>query len=387
MGWVLLLAFASGFPFGIIQELIPLYLRSEGLGLEAIGLASLIGLPWSLKALWAPLVDRVGSLKSWMILGLAVCTLGTLMVPWVPVESRLLMGILFGIAIGSATQDIAVDGTLATALPADEVARANGLRVGAYRAAMALTGGAAAILGDRLGWPLAFGTMAGVQALLMLGQGRCSLRGGALQREPLGEWIKALSTWAAEPAAWGLFAMALFFKLGDAAMAPMVKTFWLDYGMSVTETAVFSTTFGAFLTVIGAIFGGDLMSRLGPRLGILLLGGAQALSNLGYALAAQGGGVPAIYGASAVESFSGGMGTAALLGSFALAARGSQAATRFAILTAIVGFTRSLAGALSGSAVEQWGYTGWFFLTFLLSLPGLILAIWAGGRLLSPTKT
>ncbi|HND32358.1 MAG TPA: MFS transporter, partial [Myxococcota bacterium] len=336
----------------MIQELVPLYLRSEGLGLEAIGLASLIGLPWSIKALWAPLVDRVGSLKGWMILGLAICTLGSLMLPWVPVHSRLLMGILLGIAVGSATQDIAIDGTLATALPAEEVARANGLRVAAYRAAMALTGGAAAILGDHLGWPLAFATMAGVQGLLMLAQGLCSLRGGAPQREPLGDWFRALGAWAAEPAAWGLFAMALFFKLGDAAMAPMVKTFWLDYGMSVTETAVFSTTFGALLTVIGAIFGGDLMSRLGPRLGILLLGGAQALSNLGYALAARGGGVPAIYSASVVESFSAGMGTAALLGSFALAARGSQAATRFAILTAIVGFTRSLAGALSGSAVE-----------------------------------
>ncbi len=386
MSWVLLLAFASGFPFGMIQELLPLYLRSEGLGLEAIGLASLIGLPWSLKALWAPLVDRVGTLKGWMILGLALCTLGSLMVPWVPVHSRLLMGILLGIAIGSATQDIAIDGTIATALPAEEVARANGLRVAAYRAAMALTGGAAAVMGEKLGWPMAFVTMAGVQALLMVGQARCSLRGGVPEREPLQDWFRALGSWATEPAAWGLFAMALFFKLGDAAMAPMVKTFWLDYGMTVTETAVFSTTFGALLTVIGAISGGDLMSRMGPRLGILLLGLAQAVSNLGYALAALGGGVPAIYTASVVESFSGGLGTAALLGSFALAARGTQAATRFAILTAIVGFTRSLAGALSGSAVEQWGYTGWFFLTFLLSLPGLALAIWVGGRLLPPPE-
>jgi PAT family beta-lactamase induction signal transducer AmpG len=190
---------------------------------------------------------------------------------------------------------------------------------------------------------------------------------------PAADWLALLRAWAQEPGTLALFGFVLLYKLGDSAMGPMVKPFLLDAGLSPTEVGMLSTTAGALLVSLGALTGGDVLSRLGMARGVLLLGGLQALSNLGYAAAAWVGTRAWAYAASLTESLTAGLGTAALLALAMRHATGAQAATRFAFLTAIVGLTRTLSGAISGFAVADMGYAAWFALTFLLALPALAI--------------
>ncbi len=373
---VVIFELASGLPFGVVNELVPVWLRERGVDLGTLGVLSLLGLPWTFKALWAPLVDRYFGLRVWMMAGLAtvvacLLVLAALVSP-VSVPLDLVVLTLLVLAMGSATQDIAIDGYIANAVPPEQHGRANGVRVAAYRAAMALAGGGAVVVGDRYGWDYGFLSLALFGALLLPGLWTAP-RAPAPPSDSLRVWLRALYGWVGDPAATALIFLALVYKLGDAAIAPMVKPFWLDMGMSASEVGMFSTTFGAALTAVGALAGGELITRIGLYRAFLPLALVQALSNLAYTGAALWPGVQTVYGASVVESLSAGLGTAALMAAFTRGATGAQAATRFAILAAVAGLTRVLAGAVSGFGADSFGYAGWFTLTVALALPGLLV--------------
>lgn len=369
---VVVLEAASGLPYGVVNELVPVWLKEHGVDTAALGAMTLVGLPWTLKALWAPVVDRHGTLHTW-ILGALACAAATIaLLPVVGPSPALLVPLLLAVAVASATQDIAIDGYLVTAVPREEQGRATGVRVASYRVAMAVVGGGAVIVGDKVGWDIAFGAAAALLVVTLLLIARF-LRTPSPPPTPAADWLALLRAWAQEPGTLALFGFVLLYKFGDSAMGPMVKPFLLDAGLSPTEVGMLSTTAGALLVSLGALTGGDVLSRLGMARGVLLLGGLQALSNLGYAAAAWVGTRAWAYAASLTESLTAGLGTAALLALAMRHATGAQAATRFAFLTAIVGLTRTLSGAISGFAVADMGYAAWFALTFLLALPALAI--------------
>ena len=369
---VVVLEAASGLPYGVVNELVPVWLKEHGVDTAALGAMTLVGLPWTLKALWAPVVDRHGTLHTW-ILGALACAAATIaLLPVVGPSPALLVPLLLAVAVASATQDIAIDGYLVTAVPREEQGRATGVRVASYRVAMAVVGGGAVIVGDKVGWNIAFGAAAALLVVTLLLIARLP-RTPPPPPTPAADWLALLRAWAKEPGTLALFGFVLLYKLGDSAMGPMVKPFLLDAGLSPTEVGMLSSTAGALLVSLGALTGGDVLSRLGMARGVLLLGGLQALSNLGYAAAAWVGTRAWAYAASLTESLTAGLGTAALLALAMRHATGAQAATRFAILTAIVGLTRTLSGAISGFAVADMGYAAWFALTFFLALPALAI--------------
>lgn len=373
---VVALEAASGMPYGVVTELVPVWLKINGAGTAAIGALTLVGLPWTFKALWAPAIDRVGTYRSWIGVGLCGAAAAVAILPLLGPTPALLIPALLALAVASATQDVAIDGWLVSAVPADEQGRVTGVRVAAYRGAMALAGGGAIVIGDKLDWRWAFGAVAIALLVLHLGLQRALARLPAVPRAPhtpAADWLALLRDWAAHPGTLLLFAFVLLYKLGDSAMGPMVKLFLLDTGLSATEVGLLSTTAGAALVALGAIIGGDILSRIGMTRGVLLLGSLQAVSNLGYAAAATFGTRWAAYLASFGESLTAGLGTAALLALAMRASTGAQAATRFAILTGIVGLTRTLAGSISGVAVARIGYADWFLITFFLALPALAL--------------
>jgi PAT family beta-lactamase induction signal transducer AmpG len=169
----------------------------------------------------------------------------------------------------------------------------------------------------------------------------------------------------------------LLYKLGDASMGPMVKPFWLDRGLSIEEIGFVSTTLGVVASVAGALAGGLFASRYGIFHALWVLGLLQAMSNLGYAaVAAIPFGRSAIYGASLVESFTGGLGTAAFLAFLMHVCDREHAATQYALLSAIFGLTRSVAGGVSGFGVSQFGYAPYFLFTFALSFPAFAVLPW-----------
>ena len=157
----------------------------------------------------------------------------------------------------------------------------------------------------------------------------------------------------------------------------MVRPFWLDRGMPLDEIGFITSTVGIAASVIGALIGGALTTRWGTFTGLWSLGLLQAFSNLGYATVAfYDGGRVALYAASVCESLTAGLGTAAFLAFLMRICDRTHAATEFALLSAIFGLTRPLAGSVSGWGTENLGYAGYFFVTFVLSLPAFALLPW-----------
>ncbi len=374
-----MLEFASGIPYGAINELVPIWLRVHGTDLASLGALTLVGLPWTLKPLWAPFVDRVSTWHRWMLVGMTVAA-GSIaaLTGLADSSSPGLVPLLVLGAMGSATADIAVDAYIVARVPPSEQGRVTGVRIAAYRGAMALAGGGATWIGSAWGWTVAFWTVAGMQAAILVA---CQ----TLQRVPqvaavsTPAWGRVLAEWLRRPGTWALFVLVLLFKLGDSAMAPMTRPFLLSAGLDAGQVGMISTTGGSVLTALGALIGGALVSRFGLASMLVALGLTQAFSNLGYALAAEVGGIGSAVAASVVESFTAGLGTSALMALTMRACRGSGEsdtgglATRWAILSGMIGLTRTLSGAISGVGVESWGYASWFVFTFVLALPALAL--------------
>jgi PAT family beta-lactamase induction signal transducer AmpG len=166
----------------------------------------------------------------------------------------------------------------------------------------------------------------------------------------------------------------LLFKLGDMALGPMIRPFWVDRHFTPLEIGAIPGTVGVGATIIGALLGGTLTARWGIFRALLVLGIAQAASNLVYAAAAAlPPSTPLMYLASLVESFCGGLGTAPFLAFLMSICDKAHAATQYALLSALFGLTRVVAGAFSGWAAEALGYAVYFSLTFFLAWPGLFL--------------
>lgn len=375
LAWVAGFYFAEGLPFGIAIENLPVYFRVHGVSLAEIGLLSLLGIPWTLKVLWAPLVDRWGERRHWITGALLTMAAILVVLPTLDPTSpgTVLWVLLFVFTAASATQDIAIDAWTIGILAPGEEGVANGIRVSAYRVALVVAGGGLVVLAGRVGWAPVFH----LGALVLL-----SLAVVAWRSPPVAvnadsraaPFLPALGEWLRRPYALSVLVFVLLYKLGDAAMGPMVKPFWLDRGLSVEEIGLVSTGFGVAAGVLGALVGGWATSRFGIFWALIVLGALQALSNLGYgAVALLDAGRFAIYGASLLESFTGGLGTAAFLAFLMHICDVERAATEYALLSALFGLTRTLAGAASGVAAGTFGYGPFFVLTFFLALPAYIL--------------
>ncbi|MBI3087056.1 MAG: MFS transporter, partial [candidate division NC10 bacterium] len=157
--WVAVLYFVEGFPFGILNDALPVFFRFHGIRLADIGLLSLVGLPWTLKFLWAPAVDLWGRRRTWVVGCQLLLTLGLLALPVLDPSrmSGIVWATLFALAVCSATQDIAIDAYTIELLNEAEMGPANGIRVTAYRVALICAGGLFVALAGLIGWPAAFG--------------------------------------------------------------------------------------------------------------------------------------------------------------------------------------------------------------------------------------
>ncbi len=359
---------------GIVVDNLPVYLRAHGVSLAAIGVFSSLTLPWTLKPLWAPLVDRFGQRQHWIVAALLTMALATFAIPFddPSAPGHLFVAAVLLLTFAGATQDIAIDAYTIGLLAAGEEGVGNGVRVSAYRAALIASGGGLLLLAGRGGWPLAFYAAAGIFAALAVAAWWAPRV--PLVRPPTAVWARSFVAWLSRPGAIAVLLFILLYKLGDVSMGPMVKPFWLDSGLTIDEIALVSTTAGVGLSIAGALAGGWFTSRYGIFRALWLLGALQAASNLGYACAAGvGGGRVAIYGASMVESFTGGLGTAAFLAFLMHVCEREHAATQYALLSALFSLTRSVSAPFTGFGADHFGYTTYFALTFLLAFPAYAL--------------
>jgi len=397
LAWIGLLYFAEGMPFGVVKDILPVWFKVNGASLETIGLLSLFGLPWTLKVFWSPLVDRFGERRTWITGCLAVLAAATAaLAPLDPGAPAIgLWALLLVLTIASATQDVAIDAyTIGFVSPGEE-GEANGIRVSAYRVALIASGGGLVLVAPWLGWRAVFLIAAAVFALLAV-----AVRGAPRVVVPAAaqrDWREPIRHWLLRAGAPAVFAFVLLYKLGDAAMGPMIKPFWIDRGLGVGEIGLVSSSLGVLATIAGALVGGRLTDRWGIWNALLWLGLAQAVSNLGYASVAWLNPPPPatavssfgealgaileparglIYSASMIESFAGGLGSAAFMAFLMNVCDKEHAAVQYAALSAVFALSRDVAGAISGWATTWLGYAPYFGLTFLLAFPALALLPW-----------
>ena len=237
---------------------------------------------------------------------------------------------------------------------------------------MVVAGGLLVALAASIGWKAVFGTAAVLLfALALLTSTVPTIRYARPAEQPVWEPIRALLL---RPAIWAVALFVLTFKLGDLAMLPMIRPFWVDRGFGPDEIGLVVGTLGMVATIVGALLGGALTSRWGTFRALWVLGLVQALSNLGYYTAAAAAtSRPLVYSAAVLEQFTGGLGTAAFLAFLMSLCEKRYAATQYAVLSALFGLCRSLAGAISGVVAEEVGYASYFLLTFLLAFPAFAL--------------
>lgn len=384
--WIAALYFAEGFPFGLVVDTVPVYFRLQGVSLTDIGLLGLVGLPWTLKFLWAPAVDLWGRRCTWIWVCQVLMSVPLLTLAFLHTQEQawVLWAALVLLAVLSATQDIAIDAYTIELLDRKEMGVANGVRVTAYRIALIGAGGLLIAAAGYVGWPAVFIGAAGLMGLFAvvsssMPDARAESAAGHLgpARSAADAIREPLRLFLARPGFWAVVIFVLTFKLGDMAIGPMIKPFWVDRQFTPVQIGLVPGTLGVVATIGGALLGGTLTTRWGIFKALWVLGVLQAVSNLVYAGAAVLPPSEALmYTASLVESFCGGLGTAPFLAFLMSICSKSHAATQYALLSALFGLTRALSSAFSGVATEQFGYAAYFTATFFLAWPAFFLLPW-----------
>lgn len=382
-----LLGFASGMPLALTGSTLQAWLTVENVDIRTIAWFSWIGVPYLLKFLWAPAMDRfvpplAGRRRGWMLLTQGALVLGIAgMAFGSPAESLWLVGALaLWVAFASASQDIVIDAYRADLLPQPERGIGAAVGVFGYRIAMLVSGAVALILADRIGWQSTYVFMAIVMALTMI-VSWWSPEPAMPVRTPqtLTEAVVApLQDFFARPGAMALLALVLFYKLGDALAGTLTTVFLIrGVGFSPTDVGIVNKGLGLVALLGGALGGGVLLARMSLARAMMLFGILQAVSNLSFAwLAWAGKSYPLLVFAVGFENFASGMGTAAFI-AFAMAlCHKSFSATQYALLSALASLGRILFGPATGAIVAATDWGTFFVFTFVAALPGLAL-VWA----------
>jgi len=407
-----LLSLSSGTPLGFVTNTLPIFLRGAGVSLRDIGLFQSISLPWTVKFLWSPLVDRYalpwpGRRRSWVLvtqlllalaLGALAAYVASALVRDADGRPALAAGAastiaLLGLAFVflSATQDIALDAYAVEALRPEEVGPASGLRILWYRIGMLVAGALAVSASQWLSWPAVFAGL----GLLFLPFMAITLAApepeapAAPPRSLASAVVEPLADWLRRPQAGAVAAFLVLYKFGDNLALSMVNPFLKDLCFSNAEIGLVVKTIGTAALVVGAAGGGFLAGRLGLGRALWVFGllqaagsglyGAVALTHPGrldvalcQGLAVSTATRAATWVAIAGEYAFQGMGTAAMGAFMTRLCDKRYGATQYALLSSLFGLGRVASGPPSGWLAEQLGYASFFLVAVLAALPGLL---------------
>jgi PAT family beta-lactamase induction signal transducer AmpG len=380
----LVMGFSCGLPLLLTVSVLQAWMKEAGIDLTTIGLYGLVGLPYTLKFLWAPVFDRyrlpfLGRRRGWLLvtqLALMAALIGLAASDPALYPTLLALSAL-AVAFCSASQDIVVDAYRREDLPDRELGLGSSLYINGYRVGMLLASGGGLILSDHIPFRLVYVIMAvcllpGVLTTLLTPEPAVesfpvSLKSAVV--DPLKEYFSR------QHAFW-ILAFILMYKIGDSMAAAMTTPFYLDIGFSKTQIGAVVKLFGFWATVGGTITGGIAMIRLGIIRSLWVFGILQALSTAGFALLATiGPSVTALSAVIAFENLAGGMGTSAYAAYMASITDKRFTATQYALLTSLMGIPRVLASAPTGYLATHMGWWSFFILCTLIAIPGLLLLI------------
>jgi PAT family beta-lactamase induction signal transducer AmpG len=389
------LGFVSGLPLALTSGTLQAWLTVEGVDLKTIGIFTLVGLPYTLKFLWAPIMDHVippwlGRRRGWMILTQLCVAIGLVLMAvtnpkmhpgWLAAYALL-------VAFLAASLDIVFDAYRTETLHSQERGLGVAVWVNGYRVALLASGAGALVLADSIGWQMTYLMLAAVMAMgvgIVLVSPDPTLAGEA--PKSLKEAIGApLAEFFSRPTALGFLAVIVLYKLGDA-FASALQTAFLIGGLGFSATDVGAVKgMGVFATLLGAFVGGLLMTRSGLVRSLLIFGVLQAVSNLGFViLALVGKNASVLTAAVVIENVTGGMGTAAFVALVMSLCDLRYTATQFALLSSLEALGRVFAGRPSADVVTLIGWTQFFILTVVVALPGL-WAIWRIRHSIEPER-
>ena len=386
MAALLLLGFASGLPLFLTSTTLQAWMTREGVDLGAIGLFSLVALPYSLKFLWSPLLDRfvppfLGRRRGWLVIAQVGLTVAiAAMALQNPKQSLQLLAInALVIAFFSASQDIAFDAYRTDLLEEREMGAGAAISVLGYRIALLVTGGLALRWADQVPWPMLYLCLAGLMLLSVLysiwapeplGSDRSPETLSDAVRLPFLEFFQRSGLRRGVL----ILVFIVLYKFGDALVNNMATPFLLQTGFSQTDLGDIRGTMGLLATIVGILAGGALLSQLGINRSLWIFGGLQALSNLAYfALANLGQNYPTMVLAINIENFCGGLGTAGFVAFLMSLCNPSFSATQYALLSSLMAVSRDILVAPAGKLAAQTGWPLFFLLTLVAAVPGLAL--------------
>lgn len=380
--------FSSGLPLFILYQLVPGWLRSEGVSLAEIGLFSLIGIPYVWKFMWSPFMDRysfpmLGRRRSWMLLTqlcllVSIASFGFLDPQ---VNIWLVAYVAAAVAFFSASQDIVLDAYRRELLPDHELGLGNSFYVQAYRLSGLVPGSLAFILSDHMSWQSVFIIVAAfmlVGLILTLCIKEIPSESSApqtLQAAIVSPFKEFINREGVKPALQILLFLFLY-KLGDSMATALQTPFFIDMGFSKTEIGVVAKSASLIAMTIGLAVGGIVMIKLSINRALWLFGLVQIVSILGFAALAEiGHNLYALAFTMGFEYLGVGLGTAAFTAFIARATNPAFAATQFALFTALTALPRTFANAATGIIVEQVGWTMFYFLCTAIAIPGMLMLL------------
>ncbi len=398
--------FTAGLPLFFLWQLVPAWLRDQGVDLKTIGLFALIQFPYTWKFLWAPALDRyvppfLGRRRGWMLitqiaLFLSIAGIGRLD----PQQQPLVIAyVAVAVAFFSASQDIVLDAYRRELLPDEELGLGNSLYIQGYRVAGFIPGGLALILADHLSWPQVHFIVAcfmgvGIAKTLWIEE-------AAKHVEPPQTLVDAVVKPFQEffsRDGWGsavlILAFMLLYKIGDSMATALITPFYMDVGFSLTQIGSLVKTINVVAMIVGTFVGGATIYKIGINRSLWVFGVVQMASILGFAVLSEvGDNLWVLAAVIAFEYLGVGMGASALVAFMARATNKQFTATQFALFSSLIAIPRTFAGAATGFLVEGvtpedgvyyrllgefggMGYTNFFLFCTLCAIPGMLLLCW-----------
>ncbi len=380
---MLLTGFSSGLPLLLTGSTLKFWMREEGLDLTTIGLFGLVGLPYTLKFLWAPFMDRLtlpllGRRRGWMLVTQLILMITIFSLGWTQPTHHLpaITVLCLFVAFFSASQDVVMDAYRREYLEEEELAIGSSIFVNGYRIGLLASGALALVLAEYLSWGAAYRIMGlfmvvGILATVFAPEPKVDMAPPRTFQEaftgPFTEFFQR-SGWIY------ILLFILLYKIGDSMASEMLSPFWVDIDVSKSTVAGIVKTFGLASAITGGIVAGLVVYRWGLVPSLYAFGFLQMISTAGFALLAiLGKHTLLLIAVIAFENLTGGMGTTAFVAFMAHITNKRFTATQYALLTSIMGIPRVIAGATTGFLATWLGWEGFFLLCTLIAIPGLVL--------------
>ncbi|HEY3911343.1 MAG TPA: MFS transporter [Stellaceae bacterium] len=396
------MGFSSGLPLALTFATLSFRLAEEGVSRTAIGLFALVGVPYSVKFLWSPLIDRMpiplftprlGRRRGWALaiqpaLALAILALGLADPRTAPGLTALAA---LAVAFLSASQDIVIDAYRIELLRPEEQGAGAAATQWGYRFGMLAASAGALYAASFAGWRFAYGLMAALMGVGMVTVWLTPEPGGVQPpgalpgrsaAERVAAWLERavigpFSDMLARPGMLAVLAFVILYKFGDALAGTMSNPLYVSLGFTKVEVADIGKIYGFAASLGGLALGGVVVLRLGVMRALMVCGVLQMLSNLMYALQAWAGhSVPVLALTIGVENLTGGMGSAAFVAYLSGLCNIAFTATQYALLSSLAAVGRTTLSAAGGALADMLGWSPFFILSTAACLPGLALLLW-----------